>query len=171
MLNNLTTNGTNFAWDFGNGTTSSANSPIANFETEGHYKIELITWNGQNCADTSIMFYDLMFKGLYVPNAFSPGHFDQEVAVFKPKGINLLKYNIEIYDRSGNLLWNSSKLDGSGSPAQAWDGTFNGEVLKQGVYLWRISAQFRDGKYWEGDSVGNVEGIPQTKSGTITLIR
>jgi gliding motility-associated-like protein len=117
------------------------------------------------------MFYDLMFKGLYVPNAFSPGHFDQEVAVFKPKGINLLKYNIEIYDRSGNLLWNSSKLDGSGSPAQAWDGTFNGEVLKQGVYLWRISAQFRDGKYWEGDSVGNVEGIPQTKSGTITLIR
>ena len=170
-LNNLTTNGTNFVWDFGNGTTSFGNSPIANFETEGHYKIELITWNGQNCADTLTMFYDLMFKGLFVPNAFSPGHFNEEVAIFKPKGINIMKYNIEIYDRSGNLLWNSSKLDSSGSPAESWDGTLNGVVLKQGVYLWRISAQFRDGKYWEGTSVGNVDGIPQSKSGTLTLFR
>jgi PKD repeat protein len=171
MLNNFTTNGTNFIWDFGNGATSTANSPVANFETEGHYKIELITWNGQNCADTLSLFYDLMFKGLYVPNAFSPGHYDEEVAVFKPKGINIRKYLLEIYDRSGNLLWNSSKLDSSGSPAEGWDGTLNGDILKQGVYLWKISAQFRDGKYWEGNSVGNVDGIPQTKSGTITLIR
>jgi gliding motility-associated-like protein len=171
MLNNGTINGTGYEWDFGNGQTSSGTSPVATYEKEGSYDIRLITWNGQNCADTLTLTYELMFKGLFVPNAFEPGNMNSEVQIFKPKGTNLMTYYLEIYDRWGNLLWSTSKLDAKGSPAEGWDGKLHGEVLKQDVYLWKISARFKDGIIWDGHNTGNNENMPQTKTGTVTLIR
>jgi PKD repeat protein len=171
QLTNGTINGTNYEWDFGNGKTSYGQNPVTEYDKEGLYEIQLITWNGQNCADTLTMEYALLYKGLFVPNAFNPGHINPEVAVFKPKGTNLMTYLIEIYDRWGNLLWSSSKLDAKGSPVESWDGTLHGELLKQDVYLWTISAQFRDGEVWDGTNAGNNENMPQTKVGTVTLIR
>jgi gliding motility-associated-like protein len=117
------------------------------------------------------MAYDLMFKGLYVPNALNPGNLDPEVAVFRPKGVNLKSYLVEIYDRWGNLLWSSTKLNSKGSPEESWDGTLHGEVLKEDVYVWKISAQFNDGEVWDGTNAGNNQNMPQKKSGTVTLIR
>jgi gliding motility-associated-like protein len=117
------------------------------------------------------MTYTMLYKGLFVPNAFNPGNMSDEVAVFKPKGTNLKSYSIEIFDRWGNLLWSSTKLDSKGAPAEAWDGKLHGEVLKQDVYLWKISAQFRDGEIWDGHNAGNSENMPQAKAGTVTLIR
>ena len=96
---------------------------------------------------------------------------DPEVAVFKPKGTNLKSYFIQIYDRWGNLLWSSDKIDSKGSPAEAWDGKLHGEVLQQGVYLWKIFAQFNDDEVWDGTNWGNHENMPQKTAGTVTLIR
>lgn len=171
LLSNGTLNGTDYEWDFGNGKTSSAPAPVITFDREGHYTIQLIAWNGASCSDTMTMEYALMYKGLYVPNAFNPGHMDPEVAIFKPKGTNLKSYNIQIFDRWGNQLWSSNKIDSKGSPAEAWDGKLHGEILKQDVYVWKISAQFNDGEVWEGKNAGNNENMPQMKSGTVTLIR
>jgi len=171
MINNGTINGTDYEWDFGNGKTSSADAPTVTFDREGHYTIQLIAWNGPSCADTLTMAYDLMFKGLYVPNALNPGNMDPEVAVFKPKGVNLKLYLVEIYDRWGILLWSSTKIDSKGSPSESWDGTLHGEVLKEDVYVWKILAQFNDGEVWDGTNSGNNENMPQKKSGTVTLIR
>jgi len=171
LFTNGTINATDYEWDFGNGKTSTAEAPSITFDREGHYNIQLIAWNGISCADTLTMEYDLLFKGLYVPNALNPGNIDKEVAVFKPKGLNLKSYNIVIYDRWGNPLWSSDKLDSKGSPAESWDGMLHGEVLKEGVYVWVISAQFNDGEVWDGTNSGNNDHMPQKRSGTVTLIR
>ncbi len=171
QMNNGTINGTSYEWDFGNGKTSYAKDPVVTFEKEGRYMIQLITSNGQDCSDTLVMAYNLLYKGLFVPNAFNPGHMNPEVAVFRPKGTNLKTYYIEIRDRWGNLLWSSTKLDSQGSPSESWDGTIHGELLKQDVYLWKISAQFKDGEIWDGSNAGNNENMPQSKAGTVTLIR
>ena len=171
MINNGTINGTNYYWDFGNGKISYGSNPVVTYDKEGSYTIQLITWNDQKCTDTLSMLYDLMYKGLYVPNAFNPGNLDAEVAVFKPKGTNLKLYNVGIYDRWGNLLWTSNKLDSNGSPAEAWDGTLKGVLLKQDVYVWKISAQFNDGEIWDGHNAGNNDHMPQSTSGTVTLLR
>jgi len=171
MLSNGTINGTEYEWDFGNGKTSTAPAPVITFDREGHYTIQLIASNGQNCTDTITLEYNLMYKGLYVPNAFNPGNIDPEVAVFRPKGTNLKSYLLEIYDRWGNLLWSSSKIDNKGSPAESWDGKLHGEILTQDVYVWKISAQFNDGEVWDGTNTGNNKNIPQKKAGTVTLIR
>lgn len=171
MLSNGTIDGTNNYWDFGNGVTSYGSNPVVTFTDEGHYDIQLLTWNDQNCTDTISMSYDLMYKGLFVPNAFNPGHKDSEVAVFKPKGLNLKSYQIEVYDSWGNLLWKSDKLDDGGSPLEGWDGTFQGALLQQDVYVWKIVAQYKDDQIWDGQNVGDNKNMPLTKSGTVTLIR
>jgi hypothetical protein len=171
LLNNGTINGTQYEWDFGNGKTSMAASPVVTYDKEGEYEISLISSNGQNCADTITMTYEMLFKGLFVPNAFNPTHLDPEVAIFKPKGTNLETYTIEVYDRWGNLMWSSSKIDAKGAPAEGWDGTIHGVMQKQDVYLWKISARFIDGEIWDGHNAGNNENMPQAKTGTVTLIR
>lgn len=171
MLSNGTLGGTNSYWDFGNGLTSHGTEPVVTFNEEGHYTIHLLTWNDQNCTDTISMSYNLMFKGLYVPNAFSPDDIDPEVAVFRPKGMNLKSYHIEIYDRWGNLLWKSDKIDDKGSPTESWDGTFKGQPLQQDAYVWKIVAKYKDGERWEGRNTGNNENLTETRAGIVTLLR
>lgn len=171
VISNGTINGTSYEWEISNGKTSIAPNPVITFDREGHYIIQLTARNDENCVDTLSVAYDLMYKGLYVPNAFNPGNINKEVAVFKPKGTNLKLYNIAIYDRWGNKLWSSSKINEKGSPAESWDGTWHGELLKQDVYVWKISAQFNDGEVWDGTNAGNNDNMPQQKAGTVTLIR
>ncbi|MFO8129883.1 MAG: hypothetical protein R6T99_08305 [Bacteroidales bacterium] len=69
------------------------------------------------------------------------------------------------------MLWETSKLDEMGRPAEGWDGTFKGELMPQDVYMWRIKATFRDGSVWEGESVGNMDGLSGKAEGTVTLIK
>jgi len=171
MINNGSIDGIINEWTISNGKTSFGSNPVITFDKEGHYTIKLTTWNDQNCSDTITMSYNLLYKGLYVPNAFNPGNEDPEVAVFKPKGTNLKEYNIGIFDQWGNLLWSSNKIDSKGSPAESWDGTLHGKLLQQDVYVWKISAQFNDGEVWDGNNAGNNDNMPQKKSGTITMIR
>jgi PKD repeat protein len=171
MISNGSIDGSDNEWEISNGETSYATNPVITFDKEGHYTIQLTTRNENNCIDTMSMSYDFMYKGLYVPNAFNPGNIAPEVAIFKPKGTNLKLYNIGVFDRWGNLLWSSNKIDSKGSPAESWDGTWNGKDLQQDVYVWKITAQFNDGEVWDGKNTGNNDNMPQMKSGTVTIIR
>jgi gliding motility-associated-like protein len=112
-----------------------------------------------------------MFKGLWVPNAFSPNNPNAAVRLFKPVGINLSKYTIEVYDTWGNLLWTSSELDANGAPAEGWNGVFNGNLLPQDTYMWKATAIFKDGTIWRGNDVGKRSNMPEKTYGTVTLIR
>ncbi len=171
MLSNGTIDGASYEWAVNDGKTSFGTNPVITFDKEGHYTIQLTASNEAGCTDTVSMSYDLMYKGLYVPNAFNPGNIDPLVAVFKPKGMNLMLYNIGVYDQWGNLLWSSDKLDSKGSPTESWDGTVQGKPLQQDVYVWKVQAQFNDGEIWDGHNGGNMDNMPQKTSGTITLIR
>ena len=51
-LNNLSSGATSYLWRFGNDTTSTVVSPIANYRTNGLYKICLVATNSQNCKDS-----------------------------------------------------------------------------------------------------------------------
>jgi len=160
-----------YQWDFSTGTLSFEIDPVVDFLNEGSYDISLVTLNEYGCPDTLTMEYNLMFKGLWVPNAFSPGNPNSAVHLFKPVGINLQSYTIEVYDTWGNILWTSSELDANGSPAEGWDGSFNGNMTQQDVYMWKAWAVFKDGTIWQGNSVGNNTNLQQTPYGTVTLIR
>ncbi|MEI7663830.1 MAG: PKD domain-containing protein, partial [Bacteroidota bacterium] len=171
-----------FKWSFGNGKSSTEVSPVVTYTQDNLvYTIELVTWNALNCYDTTSLKYEFLFDNLFVPNAFSPTSMvltakGLELREFRPKGLNLQSYHIMVFDKWGHLVWESTKLDcddaGSanckGSPVEGWDGTFNGDLLPQDVYMWKINATFKNGKVWEGSDNGKGSG---TTMGTVTLIR
>lgn len=162
-----------YQWDWGDGLISYETEPpiTHQYDNDGGFTIELIVWNKYGCVDTSYVDFEFLFKALYIPNAFAPESIDEEVRLFKPKGIGLSSYMIQVYDQWGNLVWESTELDEYGSPAEAWNGTFKGKMLPQDVYLWRVKAIFKDGIIWEGESTGNMDGLSRAEQGTVTLIR
>jgi hypothetical protein len=80
-------------------------------------------------------------------------------------------YQVEIFNRWGDMIWSSDKLDENGAPVESWDGSFKGNPCQEGVYLWKITAVYRDGTIWRNRDVGNHQNLPQHTSGTVTLIR
>jgi gliding motility-associated-like protein len=68
---------------------------------------------------------------LFVPNVFSPNE-DGRNDVFKPRGTNLFEYNLRIYDRWGNLVFEADNIE------DGWDGTFNGKPMNSGVFVYYI---------------------------------
>jgi len=157
-----------YLWDFGDGQSSAEENPEVIYKSDGTYLIRLIASNKYNCSDTAYATYEMAFNGLYIPNAFAPSTNVSIANVFKPAGINLKEYKIEVYDSWGHLLWESDKLNESGSPAETWDGTYKGSLMPQGTYMWKVNAVFKDGSVWTGSDIGHGKG---KNMGTVTLIR
>lgn len=162
---------TAYEWDFSTGIQSFEIEPVVDFPSDGTYEVTLVTINEFGCPDTLKVDYNLMFKGLWIPNAFSPNNPNAAVRLFKPVGINLSSYTIEVYDTWGNLLWTSSEVDDNGAPVEGWNGVFNGNLLPQDTYMWKATAIFKDGTIWRGNDVGKRSNIPEKTYGTVTLIR
>lgn len=170
-MKNLSIGANEYIWDFGNGETSSGFNPVVYYQDPGSYEITLIAITNESCADTSVYRYEFIVKGLYVPSAFVPDSPNKELQKFKPVGINLKKYEVSVFDRWGNLLWQSDELNAKGMPTEGWDGTYNGKPVQGGVYTWKISAMFIDGTTWNAVNIGNQEGMNANKWGTVTVIR
>ena len=56
-FSNLSTNGVNFTWDFGDGNTSSVTNPSHVYTSNGTYTVELLV-DGGACGQDSIVFLD-----------------------------------------------------------------------------------------------------------------
>lgn len=169
QFNNLSSAAGSYFWDFDNGKTDTAENPFHRFTMYGDYLVTLWVNNQYGCEDTISKLIQISeFHGLYVSNAFSPEYGPPEVRTFKPKGVGLKQYHIQIYDTWGNLVWESNKLLNT-EPAEGWDGTDqNGKPLPQDTYVWRIEAVFEDGSSWPGKTY---EDGTTRKYGTVTLIR
>ncbi len=168
-LDNTSEEATSYYWDFDYdyGVSSTEIDPTHQYEVDGNYNIMLISYNDYGCPDTTIQLYELLFTNLFVPNAFVPSNSNPELRMFKPIGINIKSYKLEVYSAWGNLVFQSTLLE-DGAPAEGWDGTYEGTLLPTGSFIWRISAVFENGDQWKGTDNG--DGNSAT-SGTVTLIR
>ncbi len=168
-LNNLSSGASGYSWDFGNGKTSNDTNPVASFTEDGTYTIRLISSNQFGCVDTTYYEYKILFRGLFIPNAFAPSSGNMAVRLFQPVGMNLKTYHIQVFDTWGHQIWESNKLDNNGAPLEGWDGTFNGALMPQGNYFWKVTATFVDDSPWTGSDTG-VKGGGGTM-GTVILLR
>ena len=89
---------------------------------------------------------------LYSPNAFSPDG-DGINDFFKISGQGMIDFQIEIFNRWGQMVYKSLDL------SNGWDGTFKGKNLPTGTYVYKIKTS----KY----------GVEQklVKSGSVALVR
>ena len=162
---------TRYHWTFGNGDDSYAEQPVYAYKDEGSYKISLVAYNSNGCSDTMSTNYNFMIKGLFIPNAFSPQNPIEAVRLLKPVGIHLQEYRFEVYDRWGNLLWWTDKLDGNGCPTEGWDGMYKDKMMPSGVYPWRATGVFMDGSIWQAENIGNSDHLPKYRVGTSTMMK
>ena len=150
IFTNTTLNGITYFWTFGDGDTTIEKDPTHQYNGEGPYRVTLYTVSNKGCKDTISKALGVDYSGtLYVPNVFSPEVGVGESAIFKPKGLSLKEYHLEIFSTYGQLLWDTYKLE-NGQPVEGWDGMLKGTLLPQDVYVWKIRAIFTDGKAWEG---------------------
>jgi PKD repeat protein len=169
QFTNKSTGANTYLWDFGNGQTSTEENPIVTYANDGSFLIMLIASNQYNCTDTTFYTYEFIFKGLYIPNAFSPTSLGTGANLFTPVGVNLKEFQIEVFDSWGHELWTSDALDAQGRPTESWDGKdSNGVLMPSGTYMWKAKATFIDNSEWQGSDIG--KGSYKTM-GTVTLIR
>ncbi|MBC7694369.1 MAG: gliding motility-associated C-terminal domain-containing protein [Burkholderiales bacterium] len=149
VLNNNT-----YTWDIGGQHTSTLTDESYLFLNSGNFVVTLTATTIYGCIDdTSVVIKVNPDVVIYVPNAFTPGA-DGLNDVFQvfipPSGADYSTYNITIYDRWGELIFKSSDITDS------WTGAKNnsGEILKQDVYVWKIS--FRDEKKKHYEKIGHV---------------
>jgi PKD repeat protein len=155
-----------YQWTFGDGGNSTLTEPLYDYPEHGSYTITLRATNEYGCSDTARanVFIELT-SGLFVPNAVAVGAFG-DAGSFLPKGDGIGEYHAWVYDKWGNLLWESTELF-DGSPAEGWDGRYKGEYVPQGAYVWKINAIFKDGEAWEGMLQSNGK---QQNMGSVTVL-
>ena len=82
-------------------------------------------------------------SNIILPNVFTP-NFDSINDVFKPLLDEITEINFSIFNRYGNLIFETSRLNGF------WDGrTTSGEPCKDGVYFCILTATGTDGKSYK----------------------
>ncbi|MFI5157607.1 MAG: PKD domain-containing protein [Sphingobacteriales bacterium] len=159
-----------WAWNFGDGTTSTVHNPEHRYSDTGYYQVRLIISNNGSC--TSSVTHIVRVTGtpgqLFLPNAFMPTGSAYDLRLFMAKGSGIKTWELQIFNNYGQLLWETNKLDSKGSPVEGWDGTFRGVLMQQGAYIWQASATFINGSVWKGMSYNN---SPLKRTGTVNLIR
>ncbi|MEM9919595.1 MAG: PKD domain-containing protein [Bacteroidota bacterium] len=165
---NQSQNADTYYWEFDDGRTTDEESPIHRFLHNGNRQIYLEASSIYGCVDdTLITIEPPCIKGLHLPNGFSPEHGIGDVRLFKPTGIGLKEFHVQVFSPYGQLLWESRELDENGSPSEAWDGTHNGQLLPQDVYVWRAVGIFCDGTAWQGAE--GEDGTVKTMGSVIIL--
>jgi gliding motility-associated-like protein len=143
---NQSAGGTYYAWDFGDGGTSTEFEPIHFFPntTTANYLVTLIVYTDNGCTDTTNRVVTLTeTQLLYVPNTFTPdgNEYNQTWFPVITADFDPYEYSCFIYDRWGELIWeNHNHLVG-------WDGKrMNGTSIQEGVYTWKIliKSPYRD---------------------------
>lgn len=155
-----------YAWDFGDGQSSTEKNPKHDYTTAGDYDITLNAENEYGCRSSYIQHNAVTAQEggeITLPNAFTPntsgssdGRYDRTDTnnyIFHPgiqKGIE--EYKLQIFSRWGQLLFQSEDIE------VGWNGYYKSKLCSQGVYIWKVTCRF---------STGQVKVL----TGDVTLLR
>ena len=156
---------TSWLWNFGDlssGSNSSAlQNPTHTFADAGTYNVSLVVMNQFGCFDTADLdlttYGDVIFPNVFTPNPYgsnggSYSLFDLNNDVFFPHTTGVIDYKLEIFNRWGELIFESDDVK------LGWDGYYRGVLCQQGVYVWKAGVKLTNGKIYN-------------LSGDLTLLR
>ncbi|MBL4586047.1 MAG: gliding motility-associated C-terminal domain-containing protein [Flavobacteriales bacterium] len=154
-------NTVNWSWDFDDGVTSSDSLPFHSYYNLGAYDIQLITETDMGCLDTLVVTVNVV-EGIIIPNVFTPNN-DGFNDVFDIRTSDVGEFNMEIYNRWGNMVYENT------SPLISWDGrNMAGVQMPGGTYFFVISKAEMN----SGNAIDNeLSNYNFREKGWVTLIR
>lgn len=144
IFTNTSTGINQIAWNWffndNNGFTSINQNTFYLYQTAGAYPVAMIVKNVWGCSDTVVKIVTIGNEyTFYVPNAFTPDG-DGINDIFYPKGTGIIKYELMIFDRWGELLFTTKDF------YKGWDGTYKGTPCKTDAYTWKINVNDSEGR-------------------------
>ena len=139
-------------FNMGDGTLFLDEHVFYEYNDPGYYDVFQIVTNQFQCSDTSIKTIwikpDLL---VFVPNAFTPNN-DGLNDIFSPKVSGIIDYNLNIFNRWGELIFTSNNM------LNGWDGSYQNIACQEEVYTWVLK-------------IKTVDYLTPTYRGHISLIR
>ena len=134
---NTSVGGITYEWYFDDGEISNESNPskLYDYTEIGDHEIIFIVTSGDLCKDTAELVIELKEKLLYyIPNTFTPNQ-DDFNNVFQPiftAGFDPYEFTMLIFNRYGELVFETNNAE------IGWNGTFGGEVMSDGMYVYKI---------------------------------
>ena len=140
-FDNTSVGGNTFAWDLGDGTTSTSFDPSNTFTETGEYNISLYIVDANGCIDsTSAVIIVEGLSTLIIPNIFTPNG-DGSNDVFNLTGTNITEIKGTVMNRWGQVVYQFNTLEAG------WTGrTVSGIEAAEGTYYYIIDAVGADGQ-------------------------
>jgi gliding motility-associated-like protein len=126
-------------WNFGDGKMMFQQTKDATYQYQvgvsGIYTVKLFVINANGCVDS--IQHQVKVEpefSFFIPNAFTPGEKDGDNDTFVGKGVGIVQYHIRIFDRWGNMIFDTTNIN-TGWDGQARNG---GDVAVGDVYVWKV---------------------------------
>ncbi len=128
---------TQWFWDFGvNNGNSFLQNPYYTYSDTGNYTVNLIVNNQFNCLDSTSKTVRINeISTLYIPNAFTPNN-DEINDVFRIFGNEIAQFELFIFNRWGEQIFESQSIDNS----------WSGKNSSTGIYTYKISVKYTNNK-------------------------
>lgn len=115
------------------------------------YKVTAVKKNDSPVVSESNIAEVNLPLSLYIPNAFTPNG-DGLNDSFGIAGEGISQFNMSIFNKWGELIFESNSLE------DQWKGTYGGEIVQDGAYVYHINIRTADKK-------------SLLKSGTVTVLK
>lgn len=119
-----------------NGLPYFSDELIYTFTNEGTFNIVVKRENGLCYVEESLQVIVTECPGeiYWVPNCFTPdgNEYNQFFGPIMTEGYDINGFEFLIFNRWGNVVWESH------NPNTMWDGTYNGKLCPDGVYIWKL---------------------------------
>jgi len=136
---NTSTDYINLYWELDNGSFFQDSISFSySYENIGTYNVKLIAVNEYNCSDTVINDISVISSYIInIPSAFTPNG-DDHNEIFFPLGEGIISYNIKIYNRWGERVFDGAK-----------NTPWLGENCSDGAYTFVIDVINLKDKYYQ----------------------
>jgi gliding motility-associated-like protein len=114
-----------------------SNEEILTVSDPGSFYIWVQDENGCEAISEVAIVNVVPITQLFIPNSFTPND-DEHNELFVIKGMNVVTFNIRIFDRWGEQLFESDSI------YKYWDGKFNTKKVQQGAYYYNIEVLGKD---------------------------
>jgi gliding motility-associated-like protein len=130
------------------------------FTPTGRSQVEVVIYDDRGCELILSAFVQVkVTRNVYIPNVFSPngdGTNDYFTIFASSSVVEKIEY-MQIFSRWGEKVFETTSIHPS-VDSEGWDGTFAGELLNPGVYVYHAKVIY-------------VDGVGEIFKGDITLLR